>query len=75
MYEPATYRKEAKIIGYAGMAQDGTILMRLRSSGSKNSSTGVKFFSPGDERYAEVFAHLAIGPGQTEPIKAALASI
>jgi hypothetical protein len=63
---PVAQRKDVNIIGYAGMTRDGRILMRLRSKGDPR---GVVYYAPGDDRYAQIFAHLGgISPGQTEPV-------
>jgi hypothetical protein len=58
-----------KVIGYAGMTENGTILMRVRSCGTAQSNRNLAFYAPGDDKYAEIFAHLGgISPGQTEPV-------
>jgi hypothetical protein len=69
MQELPTIRKEVNIIGYAGMTQDGTILMRVRQRGFESTQRNVVFCAPGDHNYAQVFAHLGgISPGQKEPL-------
>jgi hypothetical protein len=69
MHELTATKKDAIIIGYAGMTQDGTILMRLRSNGYEKAKPAVMFLAPGDEKYVQVFAHLGgISPGQTEAL-------
>jgi hypothetical protein len=63
---PAEY-KEPRAIGVAGMKYDGTIIMRIRSR--ESGSRSLQFCAPGDDNYAQVFAHLGgLMPGQTEPI-------
>jgi len=52
------------------MTKDGTILMRVRKSGIDESTRAVEFYAPGDDKYAQMFAHLGgISPGQREPIR------
>jgi len=68
MHELPIPRKDVNIIGYAGMTRDGRILMRLRTRADADAK-GVHYYAPGDDRYAQMFAHLGgISPGQTEPI-------
>ena len=70
MRELHTSYRNTKVIGYAGMTEDGTILMRVRKSGIDESTRAVEFYAPGDDKYAQMFAHLGgISPGQREPIR------
>jgi len=68
MYDmPAEGFNGFKTIGYAGMKFDGTIFLRLRSKGT--SERAVVYCAPGDDNYAQIFAHLGgISPGQTERV-------
>lgn len=70
MYDmPAEGSPGFKTIGYAGMKSDGTIFLRVRSKGLNATERGVIYCAPGDDNYAQIFAHLGgISPGQTERV-------
>ena len=56
-------------IGYAGMKPDGTIFLRVRSKSVNSLERPLVFCAPGDDNYAQIFAHLGgISPGQTERV-------
>jgi hypothetical protein len=51
------------------MKSDGTIFMRVRSREFNSLERPLVFCAPGDDKYAQIFAHLGgISPGQTEPV-------
>ncbi len=70
MYEmPVESFSGLKTIGYAGMKFDGTIFLRVRSKGINAGERSLIYCAPGDDNYAQIFAHLGgISPGQTERI-------
>jgi len=70
MYDkPSTTQFGIKTIGYAGMKTDGTIFLRIRSREFNLLEKPLLFCAPGDDNYAQIFAHLGgISPGQTERV-------
>ncbi|HVV93444.1 MAG TPA: hypothetical protein VHD15_08505 [Hyphomicrobiales bacterium] len=60
---------EAKSIGSATMAADGTIVLDLRAAGPQGLGDARMVYPPGDPNYASVLRHLGgLRPGEEKPV-------